>query len=496
MEIPLAKSYVFMEVATFVGYFVALLAVAFFSYQKQKSAADFIIGNRSLNFWLTALSAHASDMSSWLFLAYPALVFTGGVFAAWAAIGLTLFMFLNWQFVAPKLRMVTEQSNSLTLSSYFESRFGDVSGALRVVSAVMSVLFFTFYISSGLVAMGLLVESLFNLSYTLGISIGLLIVVIYVFMGGYRTVAWIDLFQGFFLLGVIVFIPIALIVKAGGMTPILNQVSANHLSTSLFPDFHPYTLFQITMGIAAWGLGYFGQPHIITKFMGIRQVSDMSKAKYLGISWQAIALTGATLVGLVGIYYFPNGVDDPQRLILAIVKSTFPAFVAGLVLCAILAATTNVMAAQILVVASNLSEDIYKRLVRRNANPIELLWVSRINVLLVALVGFVIAFFKIATIYQLVLYSWSGLGASFGPLVLLSLYSKSVNRYGAFVGVLVGGITAAIWPYIGKISEIVPSVVGGFALSAFTMIVVSYFCRNKIAATSNARTKANSQDLS
>lgn len=469
-----------MEVATFFGYFIAILCITLFSYKKQQSDTDFIIGNRSLNFWLTALSAHASDMSSWLFLAYPAMVYAQGVFAGWAAIGLTAFMFLNWHFIAPRLRTVTEQSNSLTINSYFEARFGDVSGRIRIVSALMSILFFTFYITSGLVAMGLLVESLFNLDYTLGIFIGLLIVVIYVFIGGYRTVALIDLFQGFFLLGVIVFIPSILIYKAGGMGPIMNQISLSQLSTSLFPNYTPKTLFQITMSLAAWGLGYFGQPHIITKFMGIRQVSDMHKAKYVGISWQSIALFAATLVGLVGIYYFPNGVSDPQRLILEIVKTTLPPFFAGLVLCAILAATTNVMAAQILVVASNLSEDLYKRLFRKTADPVEMLWVSRINVILIALVSFIIAFFKIATIYQLVLYSWSGLGASFGPLVLFSLYSKSINRWGAFAGVLAGGLSAAIWPYTGEVYfPVIPSVVAGFIFSSFAIFSISFICRNR-----------------
>jgi sodium/proline symporter len=188
-----------LEVGTFVGYFVVLVLIATLSYRKQKSDKDFLLGNRSLNFWLTALSAHASDMSSWLFLGYPALIFTTGLFSAWAAVGLTVFMFLNWHFIAPKIRTATEQVESLTLSSYFEARFADSSGRIRLVSAAMSVLFFTFYISSGLVGMGVLVESLFGLNYLIGISIGLFIVMAYVFMGGYRTVAWIDLFQGFFL---------------------------------------------------------------------------------------------------------------------------------------------------------------------------------------------------------------------------------------------------------------------------------------------------------
>jgi sodium/proline symporter len=467
-----------LELGTFSAYFIVLILIATLSYRKQNSDKDFLIGNRSLNFWLTALSAHASDMSSWLFLGYPALIFTTGLFSAWAAIGLTVFMFLNWHFLAPKIRTATEQVQSLTLSSYFEARFSDTSGSIRLISAAMSVLFFTFYISSGLQGMGVLVESLFNLNYFLGISIGLFIVMLYVFMGGYRTVAWIDLFQGFFLLGVIVFIPVYLLMHLGGIGPVMDAVRLKKLSTSLFPDFSGKTLWTILMTSAGWGLGYFGQPHIITKFMGIRRVEDMSKAKYLGISWQAIALGAATLVGLIGIFIFPEGLKEPEQVILNIVKTTLAPFFAGLVLCAILAATTNVMAAQILVVASNLSEDFYKRLFRRHATSTELLWISRGSVVLISLIGFGIAFFKVSTIYELVKYSWSGLGASFGPLLLMSLYLKTINKYGAFAGILVGGLTAAIWPYF---DWGIPSLVSGFAFGILAIQGVSYLMRKRLA---------------
>jgi solute:Na+ symporter, SSS family len=480
MEFPVAKQYVFVEIATFFGYFAVILLIAFASYRKQQSDSDFIIGGRSLNFWLTALSAHASDMSSWLFLAYPSEIFNQGVFYAWAAIGLTGFMFLNWQFIAPRIRTVTEQLGSLTLNSYFETRFGDRSGAIRVVSALMAILFYTFYITSGLYALGILVESLFGLSYVLGISFGLLVVVIYVFMGGYKTVAWIDLFQGFFLLGVIVFIPVFLLLKFGGTGPVLHAVSMKGISTQLFPDLSPKTLWQILMITAGWGLGYFGQPHIITKFMGISRVSEMHKAKWLGISWQSIALLSATWIGLVGVYMFPQGLKESQELILDIVKTTFPPFFAGLVLCAIVAATTNVMAAQILVVASNLAEDIYKRLFRKEASPVELLWVTRGGVIFISLVGFIIAYFKITTIFQLVLYAWSGLGASFGPLLLLSLYLNNLNRYGAFAGILVGGVTAAVWPLFKEPLGI-GAMVAGFACSIVAILGVSYATRPKEA---------------
>jgi sodium/proline symporter len=254
----------------------------------------------------------------------------------------------------------------------------------------------------------------------------------------------------------------------------MNAVKTQHLSTSLFPDFSAKTLWEIFAVAAGWGLGYFGQPHIITKFMGIRHVSEMYKAKYLGISWQSLALTAATVVGLIGIFFFPNGLTDPQQVILQLVKSTQATFFAGLVLCAILAATTNVMAAQILVVASNLSEDFYKKLIHRDASHQELLRVSRISVLVIGVLAYSIAFFKVSTIYQLVLYSWSGLGASFGPILLFSLYSKHTNKYGAVAGVFVGGITAAVWPYFEPFfSWPMPSMLVGFCFSIIAIVVVS-----------------------
>jgi len=478
MRTPVAYESMILQLATFLGYFTILLLVAFFFTKKQKTDTDFVLGNRSLNFWLTALSAHASDMSSWLFMAYPALIFTTGVFSAWAAIGLIIGMFLTWQFVAPKIRTATEQTNSLTLNAYFEAHFKDTSGKIRFVSASMSIFFFTIYIASGLVGLGLLVESLFNLNYMVGISVGLGIVVIYVFAGGYRTVAYIDLVQGFFLLGVILFIPLYLLLQIGGLSPVMQAVHAKGLSTSLFPNFSGATLWKILMPAMGWGLGYFGQPHIITKFMGIKEVSDMSRAKWLGMSWQTTALSAATLLGIIGIYLFPQGLDNPEYMILEVVKTTLMPFFAGLVLCAILAATTNVMAAQLLVVASNLAEDFYKKLFRKQASSGELLLISRLSVIFIACVAFIIAFFKVSSIYKLVFYAWSGLGASFGPLVLLSLYTKKINRHGAFAGILVGGISAMTWDFL-KFENLfgVPSMIAGFTLSTLTILIVSFFTR-------------------
>lgn len=464
------------ELIAVVCYFAVLLTIGIISYRRHISATDFIIGNRSMNYWLTALAAHASDMSSWLFMGYPAVVFASGLFQGWAAIGLIVFMFLNWQLVAPKIRVATEQYNSLTFSSFFESRLADTSGTIRVFTAVMSLVFYTIYISSGLVGLGLLLETLFNINYDWGVFIGIIIVVPYVFTGGYVTLAWIDLFQGFFLMGVIIFVPFFMLTKIGGWEGMTHAVEVKKLTLSLFPDFSSKTLLQILSMAGGWGLGYFGQPHIVTKFMGIRNVHEISKSKWIGMSWMVISLSAATLVGLVSIAYFTNGIQDKELVFIEMVRNTFPPFFVGLILCAVLAATINAMSSQVLVLSSNITEDFYKRIFRKTASSKELLIVARMGVILVAMIAFFIAFGKVSSIYSLVLYAWSGLGAAFGPLLLLSLYWKKINKYGAWAGILSGGVISGIWPYIDKV---VPPLLPGFGTSFLLIILVSLATQKK-----------------
>ncbi len=463
-----------VELIAVLCYLAILLMVGFFSYRKHISATDFIIGNRSMNYWLTALAAHASDMSSWLFMGYPAVVYAGGLFNAWSAIGLLIFMFLNWQLIAPKIRIATEQYNSLTFSSFFESRLSDTSGAIRVFTAIMSLVFYTIYISAGLVGLGLLLETLFNINYYLGILIGIVVIVPYVFTGGYVTLAWIDLFQGFFLMCVIIFVPFFLIHKVGGWSGITHAAHLKNLKMSLLPDGKLSTLWEIIAMTAGWGLGYFGQPHIVTKFMGIRNVHEISKSKMIGMSWMLISLSAATFVGLVGIAYFSTHLTDPSLVFVEMVRDSFPAFVVGFMLCAVLAATINATSSQVLVLTSSITEDFYKRIFRKTASSTELLIVARVGVIIVSLIALVIAYGKISTIYTLVLYAWSGLGSSFGPLLLLSLYWKGINKYGAWVGILSGGIIAGIWPYFNGLWDInVPSMLPGFSTSFILIVLVS-----------------------
>lgn len=462
-----------LHLIPFIVYFCILLAIGIISHRKQTSSADFIVGNRSLNFWVTALSAHASDMSSWLFMAFPAAIFIGGLSQSWIAVGLLLGMFLNWQFVAKKLRTSTEKYDSYTLSTFFSKRFKDTSGVLSLITAIMAIFFLTCYVAAGLIAMGNIFESMFGLNFYVGVTIGSVVMLIYTFVGGFITVAWTDLFQALFLLVMIILVPIVAYMNID--VSIWEVAAAKGLSMSFIPDLSAASIIAIIFLALEWGLGYFGQPHIVTKFMGINDAENMNKSKYIGMTWQFIALGAGIAVGLVGIAYFADGLAKPEHVFIEMVKSMFHPLLAGFILCAVLAASTSTMDSQILVCASVISEDIYRRIFRREASPKELLRVSRLAVIFVSGLSLYFALKKNTTIQEAVLYAWSGLGCAFGPLVLMALYSKRANKYGAIAGVLVGGLVAGFWGNInGYVTAYtIPAMIPGFFLSWLSIYTIS-----------------------
>lgn len=460
----------------FLAYLSILLVLGLAVHKKSRTESDFIMGGRGLSFWLTALSAHASDMSAWLFMGFPMAVFLLGPVACWIAIGLLIGMFLNWHFIAPKLRRETEHLDSYTLSTYFERRFNDTSGTLRLLTAAMTLLFMTHYLSAGLIAMGILLESVFGLDYSLGITVATLVALTYTFVGGYVTVAWMDLFQGLLLIVVVVIVPLMAYMSLPPDMTLSAAAAAQNISMSLIPDFSAaWLIHTFAMGFG-WGVGYFGMPHILTKFMGLKDPSQMYKAKYLGISWQFIALGAASAVGLVGIAFFPDGLSNPQLIFVEMVKILFHPLAAGFILCGILAANMSTMDSQILVCASVISEDVYKFFSRDTPASSQVLRVARFGVILIAAIALAIALQKqTATILDTVLYSWAGLGCTFGPLILMALFYSGTNRYGAIAGILVGGLFAASWPTLNPLLTDIPmpATAPGFCLSLFVIWAVS-----------------------
>ncbi len=460
----------------FLAYFSVLLAIGIWSHKQMTSSNEFMMGGRSLNFWVIALSAHASDMSSWLFMAFPAAILIRGMTESWMAVGLFAGMFLTWQLVAVRLRESTELLDSYTLPSYFEKRYKDDSGTIRILTALMAVIFLSFYISAGLIAMGMLLESIFGIDYYFGLTVAMLVVVAYTYLGGFITVAWTDLFQALFLLAMVVLVPVvAYNTLPNGWHDIVASAERQSISLSIF---HNYTLTNWMTAlflVFGWGVGYFGQPHIVTKFMGIRNADELRKSKYVGMTWMFVALSAAAFVGLVGIAFYDGTLPQSELVFIEMVKRLFHPIFGGFILCGLIAASMSTMDSQVLVCASVLGEDLYKHLFKKAPTQAEMLKATRVFVFAVSFISLGIAFRRNASLLDAVQYAWSGLGSSFGPLMLMSLYYKKATKAGAIAGILVGGVLSGLWHFINPylFALAVPSMIPGFFVGLATIYVVS-----------------------
>lgn len=464
---------------SFIAYFVVLLAVGVFFGRKQTSSVEFIVGNRSSNFWITALNAHASDMSVWVFMALPAAFFVEGMQKIWIVISLIVGMFLNWHYIAKRLRVQTENYDTCTLSTFFERRFKDRSHVLRTLTAFISVFFLAAYVSAGLIAMGYLFEYVFDVDYYVGLFVATAVVASYIYVGGFQAVARTDFFQGIFLLVVILIVPVVAYGHVSGWTGISAAAQAKGISLEIQPS-----LSAIFLSLS-WGMGYFGQPHIITKFMGIKDPNEIIKSKYFGIAWQILVLGAGAMIGLTGIAFFQNvKIENPEMIFIEMSRDLFLPQFTGIIFCGVVAANMSTIASQILVCASALSEDLYKEIRKDKATQAQLLKISRFSAIAVSIIALVMAFAKSATIMEVVLYAWTGLGASFGPLVIMSLYSHSANRYGAIAGVCVGAFLAATWPALNPyiINYHLPAMIPAFTISLLVIYVVSLATRSCCAA--------------
>ena len=458
---------------TFIAYLAVMLWIGIWAYRRTTNLSDYIIGGRSLGPWPSALSAGASDMSGWLLLGLPGAVYASGLGASWIAIGLLVGTYLNWLVVAPRLRAYSQAaSDSLTLPQYFSNRFEDTA-MIRVIAAFFILLFFLFYTSSGLVAGGKLFESVFGLDYTVAVTIGTLAVVSYTLFGGYLAVSWTDLVQGLLMAAALILVPIAALIAVGqGPVGVLNDTNPNMLS--LFSNADGSTLGAMAIiSSLAWGLGYFGQPHILARFKGIKSRDEVPTARRIAVSWTFIGMAGALLVGIAGNGYFETPLADAETVFISLVQGIFHPLVAGILLAAILAAIMSTADSQLLVSSSALTEDFYKSLFNKDADPQLLVKIGRGAVVVIAIIAWLFALNPQSSVLGLVSYAWAGFGAAFGPAVILSLYWPRMNRFGCLTGIVVGGLTVVIWKQLSgglfDMYEIVP----GFILSALAIVVVS-----------------------
>ena len=440
------------KIAAFVIYLGIMIYVGLKNASKNNSSADFFLGGRKVGPWVTALSAEASDSSAWLLMGLPGLCYLGGVQESiWTAVGLIVGTYLSWLFVAKPLRKCSITfGDSITIPEFLSNRFKDKSHILSIVSVIFIVLFFTIYTASGFVACAKLFNSVFGLNYHAGLAIGLVVILCYTITGGYTAVCTTDFLQGSLIFIAFIVSTLVVVFSIGGVGDSIN----------VFKNFQELAGTELKafdgMGIIsalAWGLGYFGMPHIIVRFMGIRSNSEVGKARRIGIIWMIISYIGAILIGTLGTVYLKKfGITldsvSAETVFSETMKNMYPAFIAGIFLCAILAASMSTADSQLLAASSAVSQDIFKGLIKKNAEEKEVMIISRFTVLLIALIALLLSLNPKSSIFNLVSFAWSGFGGTFGPLILLSLYWKRTTAPGAIAGLICGGITDVVWHYI------------------------------------------------
>jgi len=464
----------------FVLYLAFMLTVGVVFYRRTESISDYFLGERKLNKWVASLSAQASDMSGWLLLGLPGAAYLSGLSSAWIAVGLGVGTYLNWRFVAKRLRQYTGLSEDIiTISDYLEYRFRAPSNLLRAVSALFILVFFLIYTSSGFVAGGKLFSAVFDFPYTSALVIGALVVVSYTFLGGFRAVCWTDFFQGSLMFFAILIVPAVALFAAGGPAAAAQTLGAADADFfRLFRAEEGAAALAVVLGLVssvAWGLGYFGQPHILVRFMAIRSPDAIRGARRIAMVWVVVSLAAAVAVGMVGRAYVTPVLEggDSEKVFIVLVNDLFPALIAGALLAAVLAAIMSTADSQLLVTTSAITEDFYKALFRKNASETELVWVGRLTVVVVAVVAVGLALNPESSVLDLVAYAWAGFGAAFGPTILLSLFWRRMTWVGALAGIVVGGVTVLVWKRLEgglfDVYEIVP----GFLFSSAAIIMAS-----------------------
>ncbi len=563
----------------FIAYSALMLFIGFYFYRQNKSTEDYFLGGRSMGPVVSALSAGASDMSGWLLMGLPGALYVSGFVDSYIAIGLTIGASLNWIFVAKRLRIYTSVvSNSLTIPDYFETRFSDDKHILRVVCAAVILIFFTFYVSSGLVSGAKLFEEVFGIRYDYALTTGTFIIVAYTFLGGYKAVCWTDMIQGLLMILALVVVPIVMFLQLGSFKEVASyiahsdesskkiiqiqndipnilkhikivesqakiqvlieslnetqdrsissakldeklktdsQIQAffnNDLSTAIFSrdfakrlsealganDFVRLENLLATwqhipfvakdrlswlsgvslagiISALAWGLGYFGQPHILVRFMSIRSTKDIPAATFIGIAWMAICLIAACFIGMLGVAYvnkFNLSLQDPERIFIVMSQLLFNPWIAGILLSAILAAIMSTASSQLLVSSSTIAEDFYKKIFKQEASEAMVLRLGKVGVLVVALIAFVISTDKNSSVLSIVAYAWAGFGASFGSVMLFSLFWSRMTRIGAIAGMISGAVVVVAWKQLFAdtgVYEIIP----GFVVASLAIIIFS-----------------------
>ena len=463
-------------IIAFVLYLLLMMMIGIYYYRRTHSMADYILGNRRLGPWVTSMSAEASDMSGWMLMGLPGAAYVSGLNAGWIAVGLALGTYANWKFVAKRLRKYTElANNSLTLPDFLRNRYMDHSDLLRIIPAIFILIFFIIYTSSGFVAGGKLFETIFHLPYNVSVLLGAGVVIFYTLAGGFLAVAATDFIQGVMMFFAIIIVPGMAIYALGGINDTasaINLINPNFFNPLINGDGSTITFISF-ISLVGWGLGYFGQPHILVRFMAIRNAKEISQATHIAMTWVVISLASAVAVGMVGHAYLTSPLDGSatETIFLVLTHELFSPFASGLIMAAVLAAIMSTASSQLLVAASAFAQDFYRAVFCKGKEAKELVWISRISVLAISAIAIALAMNPDSLILDIVAYAWAGFGAAFGPALLFSLFWRRTTRNGALAGIVVGGLTVLIWKQFALwgLYEIIP----GFLFASIAIIIVS-----------------------
>ena len=473
----------------FIGYLAIMLAIGFYFSNKSKNMNEYFLAGRGLNSWVTAMSAQASDMSGWLLMGLPGAAYATGMGNYWIAIGLAIGTILNWAFVAKPLRRFTEAvGDSITIPQYLQNRFKTDSPIVRLVCAVVIFIFFLVYTVSAFVSGGYLFQVVFDIDTSnemftkIAVIASALIIIAYTLMGGFNAVAWTDFIQGLLMFIAIIALPIALIRNIDNFSlDMINEtqkIVAEGENAAGFASLFENRSGNAIISDLAWALGYFGMPHILVRFMAIKDAKSIKKSAIIAIVWVLISLGAAVLIGILGrLYLDGQGINlaaaEQELIFIKVVKMLFPGIFAGIFLSAVLAAIMSTADSQLLVTASAVANDFFKVVAKKDVSEKTTMWVSRGAVIAISVIACILALDPKDSIMGIVSNAWAGFGAAFGPAIILSLYWKRLTLKGTVAGIIAGAATVLLWDNILHLGGIMYSIVPGFAASILLTVIVS-----------------------
>lgn len=467
-------------VGAFIGYFVLVLLIGLYFYKKSTNVADYMLGGRQLHPAVAALSAQASDMSGWLLMGLPGSLYLAGMSEMWIGVGLAIGTYASWLVIARRLRRYSyEAGDAITLPQFFENRFHDEHGVLRFISSLVILVFFTFYVVSGFVSGGIVFQTIFpGMDYVAGMLVCAVVIIVYTFLGGFKAVAWTDFFQGMLMLVAVFIVPLAVMGKLGGFEEVgraASQIGPGFLNPFQTADGEPISWVLLVSNLA-WGLGYFGMPHVIIRYMAVKEARLIKSSRRIATTWSFLALIGAIMIGIFGRCYHPDMFTDAsgaQTIFLVMTEEMFVPVLAGIFLSAILAAVMSTADSQLLVASSAITSDLYGRFSKKEIPESRLMWIGRIGVIVIAVIAAILALDPETSIMAVVSFAWAGFGSAFGPVVLLALFWKRTTKWGAIAGMITGFILSILWNIFWAEPTGLYEMVPAFAAGLIVCIVVS-----------------------